>query len=506
MNKLKTITQSRLILPVVIVAVFIIAFLFVFIPKITEQNLIEASIRHAQVDVEKIIMTREYYTRSVVSDIKNYAPNIEFHYDHFGINGKIPFPTTTIHDLSEIFSENKNIGMIFRFYSNYPFKNRADRVLDDFQKEALDFVDKNDDGIYSKRDIVDGKEVLRVAVADFMSDQACVDCHNTNALKTWNEENKWKLGDKRGVIEIIMPLDEEIAANKVMRDKILIFIAVSLGALISYYTYMIIRREKELLDSNYILEQRVAQELEKSLKQERTLIQQNKTATMGEMMSAIVHQWKQPLNIMSIANSSIQLDMMMDNINKENLEKQTDNIEKQIDHMNDTMNDFRSFFKPSQKSNYEVKKVVEDVTQLIGAIYKSNGVNILVDVEDGCVTSGYQSELSQVFINILNNARDIILEKNPDIRNILIEIKKVNQKIVIKVKDFAGGIPEDIIERIFEPYFTTKPDDKGTGIGLDMSKVIIEKVAGKIYAVNETHELDNKTYKGATFIIELEAI
>ncbi|MDY0327494.1 MAG: HAMP domain-containing sensor histidine kinase, partial [Arcobacteraceae bacterium] len=307
-------------------------------------------------------------------------------------------------------------------------------------------------------------------------------------------------------IEIIMPLDEEIAANKVMRDKILIFIAVSLGALISYYTYMIIRREKELLDSNYILEQRVAQELEKSLKQERTLIQQNKTATMGEMMSAIVHQWKQPLNIMSIANSSIQLDMMMDNINKENLEKQTDNIEKQIDHMNDTMNDFRSFFKPSQKSNYEVKKVVEDVTQLIGAIYKSNGVNILVDVEDGCVTSGYQSELSQVFINILNNARDIILEKNPDIRNILIEIKKVNQKIVIKVKDFAGGIPEDIIERIFEPYFTTKPDDKGTGIGLDMSKVIIEKVAGKIYAVNETHELDNKTYKGATFIIELEAI
>jgi signal transduction histidine kinase len=174
--------------------------------------------------------------------------------------------------------------------------------------------------------------------------------------------------------------------------------------------------------------------------------------------------------------------------------------------MNDTMNDFRSFFKPSQKSNYEVKKVVEDVTQLIGAIYKSNGVNILVDVENECITSGYQSELSQVFINILNNARDIILEKNPDIRNILIEIKKVDKKIIIKIKDFAGGIPEDIIERIFEPYFTTKPDDKGTGIGLDMSKVIIEKVAGKIYAVNETHELDNKTYKGATFIIELEAI
>ncbi|MFA6683641.1 MAG: DUF3365 domain-containing protein [Arcobacteraceae bacterium] len=504
MIKISTFTQSKLILPVVIVAVIIVAFLFFFIPKVTEKNLIEASIRHAKVDVEKILLTREYYTKNVVADIKQYAPEIEFHYDHFGTNGKIPFPTTTIHDLSALFSKNGEIGMIFRFYSNYPFKNRADRVLDDFQKEALYYVEQNDYGIYHKRDVIDGKQVLRVAVADFMSDQACVDCHNTNALRTWEEENKWKLGDKRGVIEIIMPLDEELAANNEMRNKILGFVIVLFGLLIVYYSYMIIRREKELLTSNQILEQRVAQEVEKSLKQERTLIQQNKTATMGEMMSAIVHQWKQPLNIMSIANSSLQLDIMMDNINKENLQKQTDNIEKQIDHMNNTMNDFRSFFKPSQKSEFYIKQVVDDVIHLIGAIYKSNGVNIIANVDDECKTLGYQSELSQVFINVLNNARDVIIEKNPDIKNILIETSQKSGKVLIKIKDFAGGIPEDIIQKIFEPYFTTKPDDKGTGIGLDMSKVIVEKVGGKIYAVNENHELDGKKYRGATFIIELE--
>jgi C4-dicarboxylate-specific signal transduction histidine kinase len=396
--------------------------------------------------------------------------------------------------------------MIFRFYSNYPFKNRADRVLDDFQKEALYYVEQNDYGIYHKRDTIDGKQVLRVAVADFMSDQACVDCHNNSPLKTWEEDSKWKLGDKRGVIEIIMPLDEELAANNEMRNKILGFIILLFGLLISYYSYMIIRREKELLDSNQILEQRVAQEVEKSLKQERTLIQQNKTATMGEMMSAIVHQWKQPLNIMSIANSSLQLDMMMDNINKENLQKQTDNIEKQIDHMNNTMNDFRSFFKPSQKSEFTIKQVVDDVIHLIGAIYKSNGVNIIANVDYDCKTSGYQSELSQVFINVLNNARDVIKDKDPDIKNISIEAFRKDDKIIIKIKDFAGGIPENIIQKIFEPYFTTKPDDKGTGIGLDMSKVIVEKVGGRIYAINENHELDGKQYKGATFIIELEAV
>ncbi len=158
---------------------------------------------------------------------------------------------------------------------------------------------------------------------------------------------------------------------------------------------------------------------------------------MGEMMSAIVHQWKQPLNIMSIANSSLQLDIMMDNINKENLQKQTDNIEKQIDHMNNTMNDFRSFFKPSQKSEFYIKQVVDDVIHLIGAIYKSNGVNIIANVDDECKTLGYQSELSQVFINVLNNARDVIIEKNPDIKNILIETSQKSGKVLIKIKDFA---------------------------------------------------------------------
>ncbi|QOG12271.1 ATP-binding protein [Arcobacter sp. FWKO B] len=506
MIKIKNFTQSKLILPVVIVAVFIIVFLFVFIPRITEQNLIDASIRHAKVDVQKILLTREYYTKSIVGDIKNFAPQIEFSYDHFGINGKIPFPTTTVHDLSQIFTQNDEIGMIFRFYSDYPFKNRADRVLDDFQKEALYFVEQNDYGIYYKRDVIDNKEVLRVAVADFMTDQACVDCHNSSNLKAWDQTLVWKLGDKRGVIEIIMPLDEELAANKEMRNKILIFIAVSLGLLITYYSYMIIKREKELLDINHILEERVSSEVENSLKKERLLIQQNKTSTMGEMMSAIVHQWKQPLNVISIANSSLQLDLMMNNINKENLERQTDNIEQQIEHMNNTMNDFRSFFKPSQKAEYDIKKVVDDVFHLIGAVYKSNGINLISDIQDDCKTSGYPNELTQVFINILNNARDVIIESKPYICNIVIEAKKVENKIVIKIKDFAGGIPEEIIEKIFEPYFTTKPDDKGTGIGLDMSKVIIEKVGGKIYALNENHTIDGKIFKGATFVIELNTI
>lgn len=504
MLKVPYFLKSKVILPIVLVAITIIVFLFFFIPKLTEENLIDLSIRKAKVDVEKILLTREYYTKYIVGDIKQFAPNIEFHYDHFGINGKIPFPTTTIHDLSTIFSNNSDIGMTFRFYSHYPFKNRADRVLDEFQKEALYYVEQNDYGIYYKRDNIDNSEVLRVAVADYMSDQACVDCHNNNPYKTWTEENRWKLGDKRGVIEVIIPLDKELEANNILRDKILGFVIFLFALLISYYTILIIRREKELLDSNQILEKRVEEELEKSLKQERILIQQNKTASMGEMISAIVHQWKQPLNSMSISNSSMQLDLTMDNINKDSFKNYTNNIEKQIEHMNETMNDFRTFFKPqTSSSNYHINEVVDYVLSLISSIFKSKDINIVTNISTDSITYGNKNELSQVIINILNNAKDVIEEKNPLIKEIKIESFVKNNKLFVRISDYAGGVPEDIIDKIFDPYFTTKSDDKGTGIGLDMSKTIIEKVGGKIYIKNKIYKINGEKYKGAMFIIEL---
>ena len=247
---LKILLQSKIVVSVVLISLIILSTLFIYIPKVTEHNTIETVVRNSQNTVAQIKLTRAYYVNSVVGDVKKYATNLRFDYDHQGVNGKLPFPTTTIHDLSKIFSDNT--GVKFQFYSNYPFEPKKDRVLTASQKEALKYIQKDKDGLWIKRDTIDGKDVLRVAVADYMTEQACVDCHNNHKDKTWMQGH-WKLGDKRGVLEVITFLDKDLAANNEMRNKILIFIAGALLVLIVYYSIMLIKRENELLSANDFL-------------------------------------------------------------------------------------------------------------------------------------------------------------------------------------------------------------------------------------------------------------
>ena len=262
-------------------------------------------------------------------------------------------------------------------------------------------------------------------------------------------------------------------------------------------------RTRELKHLNENLEERVRLEVEKSTQQEKQMVQQSRSAAMGEMMGAIIHQWKQPLNALSVANSGTKLALMVGDIPKEEIEKTTNIIEKQIGIMNSTMEDFRNFFKPQKLRTYNVNNSINDVINLIGKIYETSNVFIKVDLSDGVSTSGYPNELNQVIINILNNARDIIQETNCEIRDIFVKTFTEDDKVVITISDCAGGVPEDIIDKIFEPYVTTKSDDKGTGIGLDMSKTIVEKVNGSISVKNVVTTIDEIDYSGAQFRIEL---
>ena len=239
-------SKTIVVKPIVIATVIMLSLLFFYIPYITDKNAIETVKAHSINSVKQIKLTRAYYVENVVDDIKKYAPNkIKFGYDHNGSNGIIPLPTTTIHDLSKIFSENT--GIKYNLYSNYPFENRVDRVLTKHQKEALLLSSKDADGIYVKRDIIDGKPVLRVAVTDFMTQESCVNCHNAHPERTW-EKNKWKLGDRRGVIEVITPLENEIAANNFVKYSILTLISVSILFLLGYFFFIFLRREKVFVE------------------------------------------------------------------------------------------------------------------------------------------------------------------------------------------------------------------------------------------------------------------
>lgn len=242
-NKIN-IKNSKILNSVILASIIVVVSLFFFIPYITEQYTIKTIIKHSQNAVEQIKLTRAYYVDVVVKDVKKYAPNLKFHYDHEGVNGKLPLPTTTVHDLSKIFSENT--GITYNLYSEYPFKNREDRTLTPFQKEAIKYTQENEDGVYIKRDILDGKEVLRVATTDYMTDQSCVSCHNKHSDRTW-EKNKWQIGDKRGVLEVITPLEDELSCHIDMRNYILFFIISILGIVLFYLFIKIRKREKELI-------------------------------------------------------------------------------------------------------------------------------------------------------------------------------------------------------------------------------------------------------------------
>jgi len=225
-----------------VVLIVILVVLYFFISYITEQLTISQLTKSSEQAVKQMKLTRAYYVDSVVKDVKKYAPELSFSYAHQGLDGKLPLPTTTIHDLSRIFSDNT--GIKFQLYSDYPFKNREDRILTPAQVEAISFMANNPEGTYVRRDMVDGEPVLRVAVTDYMTSESCVKCHNNHPDRTW-EKGKWKLGDKRGIIEVVTPIGSELEQNVKMRNQILFFIFIMIGLVLVYNYIQYHKDDKE---------------------------------------------------------------------------------------------------------------------------------------------------------------------------------------------------------------------------------------------------------------------
>ena len=252
---------------------------------------------------------------------------------------------------------------------------------------------------------------------------------------------------------------------------------------------------QKLEEMNKNLETRVKNEVDKNRQKEGLLIQQSKMAGVGEMIASIVHQWKQPLNTISLAISSLQLKNELDDVSKDEIEDSANIINNQIAHMSQTMTDFRNFFKPTQIKAYDIKQSILDALKIINSTLVAKNINVIIDAQENILCNGYPNEIMQVLINILNNAKDAILSTESTNKNIIVSTNTQDLFAVISIKDFAGGINESVMDRIFEPYFSTKGEN-GTGIGLYMSKTIIEKIGGKFVVSNHN---DN----GAVFEIWL---
>ncbi len=240
---------------------------------------------------------------------------------------------------------------------------------------------------------------------------------------------------------------------------------------------------------------------------DKLLLEQTKMAALGEMIGNIAHQWRQPLSTISTAASGIkmhkELDILTDNIFDESIEA----IIRNSKYLSQTIDDFRDFLRGDKKKvKFDIKENLLKNILILEGMLKNQSIELIITCNESIVIKSFPNELTQAFLNIINNSKDAFLDKEIDIneRFIFIDIYVKRNKVIIEVKDNAGGIKEDIIDKIFEPYFTTKHKDVGTGLGLYMTHQLIEiSMHGKIYAKNIEYNYKNKTYKGANFIIEL---
>jgi len=270
-------------------------------------------------------------------------------------------------------------------------------------------------------------------------------------------------------------------------------------------------REKtaQLQDLNDNLQKRVQEELEENRKKDRILIQQSRYSEMGEMIENIAHQWRQPLNTISLLTTNAQFKQQLGGLSDEEFENTFSEIEHLSQYLSQTINDFRSFFQPDrERSRFFFEDTINRSITLTEASYKYSHITVHKDLTSKKLEyEGFPNELSQVFLNILNNAKDAINETDANNKCVLFSLKEEKSKIVIKINDSAGGMPEQILDKIFDPYFTTKSGAKGTGLGLSMCKEIIEDhMKGSLSAKNASFSIDNEECYGAEFTIELPLI
>lgn len=265
--------------PVVVASIVLILLAAFYFPTLSLSNQKEKIIFDSTQIVDYLKTFRSYYNEFVVSKLANKG-NIKVDYNHEFSPDTIPLPATTIYNLSEKLTKTQNIKI--NFFSDYPFPNRANRVLDDFQKNSLEYLRKNPNESYTKEDLINGKKVFRIAFSDVMTSQKCLDCHNNRAD---SPKTDWQLNDVRGVFEVITPFKDDFVLSAKDTRNIIIFIAFVILAFIVHYTVLYFKREKELKGQHNKLEDEVLKRTKELNDSNLLLIQYKKAVDASAIVS-----------------------------------------------------------------------------------------------------------------------------------------------------------------------------------------------------------------------------
>ncbi len=421
----------------------------------------------------------------------------------------------------KIFSNNLPVISISRDYNPLILQQNMANGLSDFIKapiQKLEFTLKIDlwtDNIKQKREIELQKKEIESVLGSFKAlanatmeallmfeNNVCVDV-NEEAIAMFEYKDKNEMlgihildfvpknlskNDKEDLLN--NKINHEFEANMVKSDETIFPAQI---------------KERNIKLENRDLKIIAILDLTEIKKNEEILHQQSKMASMGEMMENIAHQWRQPLNAITLSASSVLLTHDLGILEDGELHEQLEAIIESAEFLSGTIEDFRNFLKDTkQTAIFKLQDVVTKVLKLIDGNMKKNKISIAWEIDEDIEMNGLENELLQVVLNILNNAKDVLVEKTTTFEERIIVLKvykdKTKEKGIIEMQDSGGGVPKNIISKIFEPYFTTKHQSQGTGLGLYMThQMVVDHMNGEIQVSNQHFIYEAKEYMGANF-------
>ena len=258
---------------------------------------------------------------------------------------------------------------------------------------------------------------------------------------------------------------------------------------IKKYKKQVQNRENELKTLNENLFIKVERGIKEGKQKDKKILEQAKLAKIGSMISMIAHQWRQPLSELSGILMELETATRFKKVDEQHILNSVEKSNEMIDFMSNTIDDFRNFYKPDKKKEYFlVSTACKKAINLVDATLHNFLIDLVFDIKNDKKIFGYPTEYSQVILNLISNAKDILVEKEIKEPKIYLTIDSKGMQSIVTVKDNAGGIKEEKLELIFDPYYSTKDSSKGTGLGLYISKLIIERNMGGELSVENDNE------------------
>ncbi|WP_375723406.1 cache domain-containing protein [Arcobacter sp. KX21116] len=404
--------------------------------------------------------------------------------------------------------------IIFISIAIYFITSKLNKIINDYSSN----LNKSNESLRKQKDVFKTLfDKSTDGIIIYSEDGYIINC-NDSVVRMLEYEDKSFIANKK--LQDISPKKQNENDTSVLKEKLFQIVSFNNQTYNFEWVFLSkngrklfceIRTTRLILDDNNIIHAIIRditykKELEeKNKRQQVMLAEESKKSALGEMLTMIAHQWRQPLNNINLLIHFVRDTFDTGKFSKEEIKDITLDMKRQIEYLSNTINDFTNFTNPKKETTlFCVKDAIEKTYNLAIAQFEKNNIKVFIE-SDEIEVYGIENEFMQVILNILNNSKDALIESNNKEKLLFINAKKIDNKLFLTIKDTAGGIPNKVISRIFDPYFTTKHKNNGTGIGLYMCNQIIKQYKnGVIKASNESFNYKNKVYEGAVFTITLD--